>query len=183
MGCGGTADRPAPSDVFTPARNTTAAAVRDFFNVRPIPEQPIPFPHKRHIEKKLMCTDYCHESVERGRLPGIPSVKTCMNLPQPDCGRPAVDQGGRRLSRRRHRNSVAARLRLHARVARTLQPRAAHPRQAWIARRVTAISRSRRVAERDVDLNMGFCVELPPEQKSVERLPHVPLLRRRSRTV
>ena len=79
VGCGGAADRPSLSDVFTPARNTTAAAVRDFFNVRPIPEQQFPFPHKRHIEKKLKCTDYCHENVDKGPIAGLPSVKICMN--------------------------------------------------------------------------------------------------------
>ena len=44
---------------------------------RPTPSQPIPFPHKIHLEKKAVCTD-CHESVEKGPVAGIPSVKTCM---------------------------------------------------------------------------------------------------------
>src|SRR5262249_7323467 len=65
------------SRVFTPARPTVAAAARDFFNIRPAAHQPIPFPHKTHIEKQAMCTD-CHETVERGPVAGIPSVKTCM---------------------------------------------------------------------------------------------------------
>jgi len=73
-----TADPPSP-DVFTPAHATTAAAVRDFFNIRPVAEQPIPFPHKTHIEKAMLtCTDYCHESVTKGPRAGLPSVKTCM---------------------------------------------------------------------------------------------------------
>ena len=52
-------------------------AARDFFAIRSKAEQPIPFPHKTHIEKKAVCTD-CHESVEKGPIAGIPSVKTCM---------------------------------------------------------------------------------------------------------
>jgi len=73
--CGG---RPQPdTDVFTPAHRTFASAVRDYFNVRPKATQPIPFPHKTHIEKKAECTD-CHETVEKGPVAGIPSVKTCM---------------------------------------------------------------------------------------------------------
>jgi hypothetical protein len=73
--CG--APPPAGDDVFTPAHKTLASASRDFFNVRAKAEQPIPFPHKTHIEKQAMCTD-CHETVEKGPIAGIPSVKTCM---------------------------------------------------------------------------------------------------------
>jgi hypothetical protein len=65
------------SSVYTPARATFGQAARDFFNVRPTAQQPIPFPHKTHIAKKAVCTD-CHETVEKGPIAGIPSVKTCM---------------------------------------------------------------------------------------------------------
>ena len=50
---------------------------RFFFAIRSDAEQPIPFPHKTHIDKKAVCAD-CHESVEKGPIAGIPSVKTCM---------------------------------------------------------------------------------------------------------
>ena len=41
--------------------------------------QPIPFPHKTHVEKAMLkCTDYCHETVTKGPRAGLPSVKTCM---------------------------------------------------------------------------------------------------------
>src|SRR6266487_4435524 len=66
------------SDVFTPARPTLAQAARDFFGVLPKAEQPIAFPHKTHIAKGLTCTDYCHESVTKGPIAGLPGVKTCM---------------------------------------------------------------------------------------------------------
>jgi hypothetical protein len=64
--------------VFTPARATLSEATRDFFRIRPAATQPIPFPHKTHIAKGLTCTDYCHESVTKGPVAGLPSVKTCM---------------------------------------------------------------------------------------------------------
>jgi hypothetical protein len=73
--CGGRS--PDRSAVYTPARPTFGAAVRDFFNVRPAARQPLPFPHNTHLAKQAMCTD-CHETVERGPVAGIPSVKTCM---------------------------------------------------------------------------------------------------------
>jgi len=71
--------QPAPvsSDTFTPAHRTMGQAARAFFAIRSKAVQPIPFPHKTHIDKKAECVD-CHESVEKGPIAGIPSVKTCM---------------------------------------------------------------------------------------------------------
>jgi hypothetical protein len=67
----------ASAAVYSPARATFGQAARDFFSIRPAAQQPIPFPHKTHIAKKAVCTD-CHETVEKGPIAGIPSVKTCM---------------------------------------------------------------------------------------------------------
>jgi hypothetical protein len=68
-----------PSDVFTPAHSTVSSAVQDFFGVRRAALQPIPFPHKTHIEKAMLkCNEYCHETVTKGPRAGLPSVKTCM---------------------------------------------------------------------------------------------------------
>ena len=64
-------------DVYTPAHRTMSAAFRDYLSIRSTPQQPIPFPHKTHIAKGAECTD-CHETVEKGPIAGIPSVKTCM---------------------------------------------------------------------------------------------------------
>src|SRR5204863_372637 len=65
--------------VFTTAHSSTGSAVRDFFLIRPAATQPIPFPHKTHVEKAMLkCTETCHESVVKGPQAGIPSVKTCM---------------------------------------------------------------------------------------------------------
>jgi hypothetical protein len=70
--------RPAvSSNVYTPAHPTAGSAVRAFFGIRSPAKQPLAFPHKTHIEKEAMCTD-CHETVERGPIAGMPSVKTCM---------------------------------------------------------------------------------------------------------
>ena len=63
--------------VFTPAHQSAGEAAREFFGMRAVAVQPIPFPHKTHIAKKAECVD-CHESVEKGPIAGIPSVKTCM---------------------------------------------------------------------------------------------------------
>jgi cytochrome c7-like protein/class III cytochrome C family protein len=75
VGCGSAPQ--VSSSVFTPAHRTFSEALRHHFGIQSRPRQPIQFPHKTHIEKQAMCTD-CHETVERGPIAGIPSVKTCM---------------------------------------------------------------------------------------------------------
>jgi hypothetical protein len=76
MACGAQPSQ-VSSSVFTPAHRTVGDAAREFLWVRPTPQQPIPFPHKTHIAKKAECVD-CHETVAKGPVAGIPSVKTCM---------------------------------------------------------------------------------------------------------
>ena len=92
IGCGWLDDRPTPtppanysaaaqsqsSAIYTSARPTMSAAVNDYFWVKPTPTQPLEFPHKTHIEKGLTCTEYCHESVTKGPEAGLPSLNTCM---------------------------------------------------------------------------------------------------------
>src|SRR4051794_13567468 len=77
-GCRGVDDTAPPAAVFTTAHDTFGGAVRDFFNVRTTAAQPFPFPHATHVAKKIGCTEYCHESVTKGPVAGLPSVKTCM---------------------------------------------------------------------------------------------------------
>jgi hypothetical protein len=90
-GCQWLDDRPAPvaappyvasaqneAPVFSSDRPTFGAAVSDFFWSKGDPKQPIEFPHNIHIEKGLTCTEACHESVTRGPKAGLPSVNTCM---------------------------------------------------------------------------------------------------------
>jgi hypothetical protein len=90
-GCRWLDDRPIPvtaapytaaarmaSPIYSPARPTFSAAVNDFFWVKPTPTQPIEFPHHRHVEKGVLCTESCHESVTKGPEAGLPSVNTCL---------------------------------------------------------------------------------------------------------
>jgi hypothetical protein len=80
VGCSPVASSPTPSaTVFSPAHATVGDAMREFFTIRPTATQPIPFPHVTHIQKAMLtCTDYCHDSVTKGPVAGLPSVKTCM---------------------------------------------------------------------------------------------------------
>jgi len=65
------------SAVFTPAHASAGEAVRAFFGMRRVPEQPFPFPHNTHLAKGVLCTD-CHTGVEQGAVAGLPSINTCM---------------------------------------------------------------------------------------------------------
>jgi hypothetical protein len=42
-------------------------------------QQPIQFSHERHVAGNGLDCRYCHISVERSRMAGIPPTKTCMN--------------------------------------------------------------------------------------------------------
>jgi hypothetical protein len=66
------------NEVFTTARPSLGAALDDWLVRRPEPVQPIEFPHVTHVEKKIGCTEYCHEGVTEGPRAGLPSVRTCM---------------------------------------------------------------------------------------------------------
>ena len=54
------------SSVFTPANSSLREAINDFW-VKPRPERPTEFSHQVHVENKLGCTEYCHESAAKGR--------------------------------------------------------------------------------------------------------------------
>jgi formamidopyrimidine-DNA glycosylase len=52
-------------------------AIKEFFDYRTTPQQPIAFTHKVHLAKGLECAG-CHQGVEQGPNAGLPSVKLCM---------------------------------------------------------------------------------------------------------
>jgi hypothetical protein len=68
---------PMSSPVFTLGHSSPWEAIREFFNFRNAPQQPIAFTHKRHLAKGVECAD-CHQGVEQGPDAGLPSVKLCM---------------------------------------------------------------------------------------------------------
>jgi formylmethanofuran dehydrogenase subunit E len=156
--CGvfGGATSPPAAAVFTPAHRTTGDAVRAFFDVRPRVQQPIPFPHKVHIAKKAQCTD-CHESVERGPVAGLPGVKTCMTChSQIATDRPLIrqitawsDQGLDIEWKRVYGYTHEAHVRFN---------HAPHIRANVGCATCHGDLGQQTVAERVVDLNMGFCV-------------------------
>jgi hypothetical protein len=147
-----------PADVFTPAHASAAAAVRDFFLIRPAATQPIPFPHKTHIEKAMLkCTETCHEAVTKGPDAGIPSVKTCMICHDAIAtDRPliqqvtAIQKSGHDLAWQRvygYPNASHVRFNHAPHIRASVECTTCH---GPIAQQT--------VAQRNVDLTMGFCV-------------------------
>ena len=159
----GSAAEDQASTVFTPAHSTFRSAVNDYFWVKQRAEQPIEFPHKTHIEKGAKCTEYCHESVTKGPVAGLPSVNTCMvchTMFATD--RPlikqiaAMQEKGLDLQWQRvYRYSPQAHVRFN---------HAPHIRagvECWTCHGDIA---HQTVAQRNVDLHMGFCVSCHREK-------------------
>ena len=162
--CGSQTPASVSSTVFTPAHRTFGEAVSHFFNRRPAPKQPIPFPHKIHLEKKAVCTD-CHESVEKGPVAGIPSVKTCMIChSQIATDKPLIkevtaysEKGVEIPWQRVYGFTHEAHVRFN---------HAAHVRANVDCATCHGDLATQTVAERVVDHTMGFCVNCHTEKKA-----------------
>jgi hypothetical protein len=147
----------ATGGVFTPAHDTFGGAVRDFFGLRPTAVQPIEFPHKTHVENKVACTEYCHESVTKGPIAGLPSVKTCMicheaiatDKPRIQQITKMSDEGVDLAWQRVYGYTAQAHVRFN---------HAPHIRAKVDCATCHGNIAQQTVAQRNVDLNMGFCV-------------------------
>lgn len=158
-GCRAFGDDPTRAAVYSPASHETfGAAVNDFLNIRPTAKQPFPFPHKTHVDKKIGCTEYCHESVTKGPVAGLPSVKTCMICHESIAtDRPliqqvtAISKSGVDLAWQRVYGYA---LESHVRFN-----HAPHIRSKVECSTCHGRIDQQTVAERNVNLQMGFCVD------------------------
>ncbi|MBI3261795.1 MAG: cytochrome c3 family protein [Acidobacteria bacterium] len=149
--------REATPPTFTTAHRTVADAARDFFGIRRDAQQPIPFPHNVHIANKLTCTDYCHEAVTKGPRAGLPGVKTCMICHESVAtDRPTVQQ----VADYQNRGVDISWQRVYgyAPEAHVRFNHAPHIRAKVECATCHGNVAQQTVAERVVDLNMGFCV-------------------------
>lgn len=169
VACGLPVGGPVPSavpsaDVFTPAHATVADATRDFFGIRPTPQQPIPFPHNTHLAKGVLCTD-CHESVAKGPIAGIPGVKACMICHESIAtDRPLIqtvaDYAKRKVDipwQRVYGYPAASHVRFQ---------HAPHIRAKVDCSTCHGDLTMMTVAERSVDLKMGYCVDCHRARKA-----------------
>jgi hypothetical protein len=151
--------------VFTTARPTFAAAVNDFFDRRPEPEQPLEFPHDVHAGKGIGCTEYCHEAALTGPVAGLPSVRTCLVCHNTIAtGRPRI----RQLTAMRERGEDFVWQRVYGYTAQAHVRFNHAPHLAADVECATCHGNIAQgtVARRTVDLNMGFCVNCHNERKA-----------------
>jgi len=155
----------APRTVFTPAHATLGSAVNDFFGIRPTPVQPLPFPHKTHIAKGLKCTDYCHDTVTKGPVAGIPGVKTCMVCHSAIAtDRPLIKQIAE--LEQKHIDLSWQRVYGYANESHVRFNHAPHIRAEVACATCHGAIDQQTVAQRNVNLTMGFCVNCHEQRKA-----------------
>jgi hypothetical protein len=151
--------------VFTTANPTMGAALSDFLGRHPTPVQPIEFPHNVHVGKKIACTEYCHESVTMGPVAGLPSVRTCMichNAIATD--RPRIQQ----ITAMREKGLDLAWQRVfgYPSESHVRFNHAPHIRANVACATCHGGIAEQTVAQRNVELSMGFCVNCHKEKKA-----------------
>ena len=164
VACGTQPPAPVSTSVFTPAHRSFGDAVRAHFGIRRAAVQPLPFPHKVHLEKKAVCTD-CHESVEKGPIAGIPSVKTCMIChSQIATDKPLIKQ----VTEYSDKGIEIPWQRVYGftREAHVRFNHAPHIRANVECATCHGDLAKQTVAERSVDHGMGFCVDCHREKKA-----------------
>jgi formamidopyrimidine-DNA glycosylase len=154
-----------PAEVFTPARSDAGTAIREFFGRRPDPVQPFEFPHNVHVAQGATCTDYCHDSVVRGPVAGLPSVKTCMTCHAAIAtDRPRIQQ----LAALEAKGLDLAWQRVYGytQEAHVRFDHAPHVRAKVDCATCHGAIAEQTVAQRNVELTMGFCVNCHKERQA-----------------
>jgi hypothetical protein len=167
LGCRFVSAPPAPdrAEVFTPARPDFISAARDFAGIRPAAVQPLEFPHNVHVAQGLTCTDYCHESAAKGPVAGLPSLTTCMVCHQAIAtDRPRIQQ----LAALEAKGQDVAWQRVYGYTAEAHVrfDHAPHVRAKVDCATCHGAIAEQTVAERNVDLTMGFCVNCHQERQA-----------------
>lgn len=156
---------PDPAVVFSPDRPNVGAAARDFLGMRPEPVQPLEFPHNIHIQQGLTCTDYCHESATKSPVAGLPSINTCMICHAAIAtDKPRIQQ----LAQLEAKGLDLAWQRVYGynREAHVRFDHAPHLRAKVECSTCHGAIAEQTVAERNVELSMGFCVNCHTERKA-----------------
>lgn len=139
--------------------------MRDFLGKLPDAHQPIEFPHNVHVDKKIGCTEYCHEGVTIGPVAGLPSIRTCMichNAIAVD--RPRIKE----ITAMREKGIDLEWQRVYGYPppAHVKFNHAPHIRANVECATCHGNIAGQTVARRNVDLTMGFCVNCHMERKA-----------------
>ncbi len=151
--------------VFTTAHASLGEAVNHFLYRMPDPEQPIEFPHDIHVANQIGCTEYCHESVTMGPRAGLPGVRTCMICHSAIATeRPRIQQ----ITKMQEQGIDLAWQRVfgYPEEAHVRFNHAPHIRATVECATCHGNIGEQTVAQRNVDLNMGFCVNCHTERQA-----------------
>jgi hypothetical protein len=151
--------------VFVTGNATFGGAFNDFAGRRPDPVQPIEFPHNTHIKQGLMCTEYCHENVTKGPVAGLPSVNTCMICHSSIAtDRPRIQQ----ITAMQQKGIDLAWQRVYGYPAQSHVRfnHAPHIRAKVECTTCHGNIAEQTVAQRNVNLTMGYCVNCHNENKA-----------------
>ena len=151
--------------IFTTARPTFGAALDDFVGRHPEPVQPLEFPHVTHVQKKLMCTEYCHEGAATGAVAGLPSIRTCMICHRTIATeRPRIKQIT--ALRQQGRDLTWQRVFDYPVTSHVKFNHAPHIRANVECATCHGAIAQQTVARRNVEMTMGFCVNCHNEKKA-----------------
>jgi len=153
-----------PTGVFTTAQPTVGAAISQFFGRRPVAQQPIEFPHNVHAGKGVACA-FCHQGVNRGPAAGLPGVTLCMSCHQGTAtDRPRIQQ----IAALRAKGLDLAWQPVYGFVhdAHVVFNHAAHIRGKVECATCHGDVSAQTVAQVNVDMTMGFCVNCHQERKA-----------------
>ena len=154
------------AEVFTTAHPSLAAALNDFLGRHPVVvEQPFEFPHNIHVGREIACTEYCHESVSEGPVAGLPSVRTCMGCHRTIAtNRPRI----RQITQMREEGRDFAWKRVFGYPAQSHVRfnHAPHIRAKVECSTCHGNIGAQSVAQRNVNMTMGFCVNCHRERKA-----------------
>lgn len=152
------------SPVFTTRHRSVSDAVAEFFDYHPAPaQQPIAFTHQVHLAKGLQCT-FCHAGVDRGPDARIPSVTLCMTCHQViDKDNPEI----KKLAAYKARGEDVPWQRVYGfmETDHVKFNHAPHIRAGVQCAECHGDMTKQTVAQRKVNLNMGFCVECHEQHK------------------
>ena len=150
--------------VYTTMRPTMGAAFNDFLNRRPEPTQPLEFPHNIHVGKEIAC-EFCHEGVDKGPVAGIPGLRTCMIC------HAAIATDRPRIQQITKMNEMGIDLAWQRVYGFSNDDNVKFNHAPHIRAKVDCTTchgpiQEGTVAERNVEMNMGFCVNCHNERKA-----------------
>lgn len=148
---------------YTPAHPTVLDAVKEFFNSRPPAVQPIAFTHKVHLANGLQCVN-CHVGVDEGPDARIPSVNFCMTCHQVIAkDKPEI----KKVAAYRARGEDIPWQRVYGfePSAHVKFNHAPHIRAGVQCAACHGDMTTQTVAERRVNLTMGYCIECHQQKK------------------